>query len=111
MQGGTDGKRASGKDAPIAVFALRQDATSVGVLQTALSRFDAAKAQCFLPKDRHKLLGVIETAFGDLRPFNKLCRSILKEGVTDTGSAAAAPKAERRGGRWISFGRAVRILP
>ena len=64
---GPAGKHASGRDAPIAVFALRQDSASAQVLQTALCKFDASNAQCFLSKDRHKLLGVIETAFGDLR--------------------------------------------
>ena len=46
---------------------------------TALTRFDASKAQCFLHKDRERLLAVIESAFGDLRPFNRVVRSILAE--------------------------------
>ena len=32
-------------------------------------------------EDKHKLLAVIETGFGDLRPFNRVVRAILKERV------------------------------
>ena len=44
-----------------------------------LAHFDASKAQCFLPKDRDKLLAVIEGAFGTFEPFNKIVRSIFEE--------------------------------
>ena len=47
--------------------------------RSGLAAFDAARAQCFLPKDKHKLLSVIEAGFGDLRPFNRVVRAILKE--------------------------------
>ena len=47
---------------------------------SGLAAFDAAKAQCFLDKDRQKLLGVIEAGFGDLVPFNALVRNILAAG-------------------------------
>lgn len=43
----------------------------------ALSVFDAAKAQCYLPQDRQKLLAVIEAGFGDLVPFNRVVRGLL----------------------------------
>ena len=46
-----------------------------------LAAFDARKADCFLRQDKHKLLAVIETAFGELRPFNSVVRSILAERV------------------------------
>mgnify|MGYP007129134682 CR=1 FL=1 len=39
--------------------------------------FDAAKAECFLPKDRERLLAVIEAGFGDVREFNKIVRRIF----------------------------------
>lgn len=35
-----------------------------------LATFDAAKAQCFLESDKHRLLAVIEAGFGDCRDFN-----------------------------------------
>ena len=46
---------------------------------TALAKFDGAKANCFLPKDKQKLLAVIEAGFGDMAPFNKVVRKILKK--------------------------------
>ena len=51
--------------------------------RSALASFDAAKANCFLPKDKHKLLSVIEAGFGDLRPFNRVVRAILKERIDE----------------------------
>ena len=51
--------------------------------RSGLATFDAAKAKCFLPKDKHKLLSVIEAGFGDLRPFNQVVRAILKERIDE----------------------------
>ena len=51
--------------------------------RSGLAAFDAAKAKCFLPKDKHKLLSVIEAGFGDLRPFNGVVRAILKERIDE----------------------------
>ena len=48
----------------------------------ALAKFDAARARCFLQKDRQHLLAVMEAGFGDLRPFNKVVRTILNERKT-----------------------------
>ena len=48
-------------------------------VRDALSSFDARRARCYLPRDRHKLMGVVEAAFGDLRPFNRVVRSIFRE--------------------------------
>ena len=46
-------------------------------LRAAVDRFDAGKAQCFLPNDRERLLGVIEAGFGDLGAFNVEVRRLL----------------------------------
>jgi hypothetical protein len=43
----------------------------------ALQQFDASKARCFLPSDRERLLAVIETGFGDFKPFNLLVRNYV----------------------------------
>ena len=56
-----------------------------GILQAeSLRRFDAAKAKCFLARDRHHLWAVIEASFGTFTPFNAVVRRIfakqLKEG-------------------------------
>ena len=46
-------------------------------VRTALATFDAAKARCFLDKDRERLLGVVEAGFGDFTPFNKIVRGVF----------------------------------
>ena len=46
-------------------------------IHEGLAKFDARKAQCFLPRDRHKLCAIVEAGFGDLRPFNRVVRAIL----------------------------------
>ena len=52
--------------------------------RSSLAAFNASKAECFLRKDKHKLLSVIETGFGDLRPFNRVVRTILNERIGET---------------------------
>ena len=39
--------------------------------------FDAAKAQCFLARDRDRLLAVIEASFGDFYHFNRVVRTLF----------------------------------
>ena len=61
--------------------------------------FDAAKAQCFKAEDRQRLLGVVESGFGDFQEFNKLVRSIFRSRLEKSrdilsvadGLLAAAP--------------------
>lgn len=68
-------------------------------VERALLSFDALKAQCFLKGDRERLLGVIEAAFGDCKPFNKLVRGILThkgEASQPQGSDLEAPMRTRR---------------
>lgn len=45
-------------------------------LSHRFSSFDAGKASCFLERDRHHLLAVIESGFGSLLAFNCKIRSI-----------------------------------
>ena len=61
----------------------------------SLAAFDAVKAQCFLPKDKHKLLSVIEAGFGDLRPFNRVVRAILKERLTAAEQVGIEIKSDK----------------
>ena len=51
-------------------------ATAVHSIVSSLSTFDAAKAQCYLNRDRQRILATIETAFGSTVPFSKLVRAI-----------------------------------
>lgn len=58
------------------VLKLLDDSTN---LAESLHRFDAAKAKCYLDKDRQRLLAVIETSFGTMAPFNAAVRGIFAE--------------------------------
>ena len=65
-----------------------------------LLRFDASQAQCFLPKDRDKLLAVIEASFGTFQPFNKIVRRIFKEKLSlSTRTSRAMPAVSVEIGR------------
>ncbi len=67
-------------------------------------KFDAAKAQCFLAKDRQNLLAVIEAGFGDFVEFDKQVRDALLSraagnefvhvGGASTASAKVAPMSD-----------------
>ena len=57
-----------------------------GAIKAALAQFDAAQAQCTLARDRHRILAVIETAYGTVEPFNELVRDLF-------ASKLAAPSA------------------
>ena len=48
---------------------------SLGDLKQQFATFDAAKAQCFLPQDKHRLLAVVEAGFGDFKDFNTRVRT------------------------------------
>ena len=60
-----------------------------GEAHTLFASFDAAKAKCFKAKDRQHLLGVIESGFGDLVPFNKVVRGLL---ANEGSSRAVRPE-------------------
>ena len=80
-------------------------------VRESLSRFDASKARCFLSKDRHHLLAVMEAGFGDLQPFNRVVRRLLKERTVDR---RARPWALRRLGtssRVLITRTCSRVLP
>ena len=68
--------------------------------RSKLATFDAAKARCFLPRDRQRMLAVIESAFGDLRPFNQVVRGILRERRSSfSKQGVEAVDASKRGDR------------
>ena len=59
------------------------------LLTEQFATFDAAgKAQCFLAKDRQRLLAVIEAGFGDFYDFNRVARSFLASRLHDELSSA-----------------------
>ena len=58
-------------------------------LTEQFATFDAAKAQCFLAKDREHLLAVIEASFGDFYDFNRLARNLLTSRVRNALSSRA----------------------
>ena len=74
-------------DAPTSAVDGRR---SLDDLKHQFATFDAAKAQCFLPKDKHRLLAVVEAGFGDFKVFNKRVSEIL---VKEEEPAPATAKA------------------
>ena len=77
-------------------------------LVRSLSRFDAVKAQCRYDRDRQKLLGVIESSFGTVAPFNQVVLEVLNARVLGLKEASRRSTASRRSSRWIS-GQAASI--
>jgi hypothetical protein len=65
--------RMGGKHEDIVVKLLDSDSS----LAKNLQEFDAHKAKCSETMDQHTLWAVIESAFGDLVPFNKIVREIF----------------------------------
>ena len=54
-----------------------------------LAKFDAGKAQCFLPQDRERLLAVIEAGFGSFVPFNRIVRGLFAAKLARQGAGDA----------------------
>ena len=74
--------RMGGKHTDMVVKLLDSDSnsgSSGGSLAENLRKFDARKAKCYQAVDQHTLWAVIESAFGDLIPFNKIVREIFAE--------------------------------
>ena len=65
--------RMGGKSSDILVKLLSESVVA------SLAKFDAAKARCFLDKDRQGLLAVIEASFGTCAPFNKIIRALFSQ--------------------------------
>ena len=61
-------------------------------LKKQFATFDAAKAECFLPKDKHRLLAGVEAVFGDCKVFNQRVRSVFDDRLQETAKTLA-PKA------------------
>ena len=61
--------------------------------------FDAASAQCYKPSDRHRLLAVIEAAFGDCHGFNLVVRDIFaaKTGLQEDELATCSASSRASG--------------
>ena len=53
------------------------------LLTEGFATFDAGKAQCFLAKDRERLLAVIEAGFGDFDDFNRVAQSLFADRLHD----------------------------
>ena len=47
-------------------------------LKAKLASFDAEKAECFLEKDRQRLLAVVEAGFGNFAGFNTVVRNVFE---------------------------------
>ena len=62
------------------------------LLAKQFSTFDAAKARCFLSRDREHLLAVIESGFGDFHDF--IARKIFAKRVCDPTEFASRRMAD-----------------
>ena len=60
---------------PIAVGGA---APSLDAVRHSFRAFRGEKSECFLEEDREKLLGVIESSFGDFKQFNKAVRDVFE---------------------------------
>ena len=49
------------------------------VTNKSLATFNAANAQCYLARDRHRLLAVVESSFGDTHGFNRVVKAIFAQ--------------------------------
>ena len=67
-------------------------------LKAQFASFDAAKAECFLPKDRHRLLAIVEAGFGDFEEFNKLMRGVFETRLKSSGTQ-----------RWLQLRAAAKL--
>ena len=47
--------------------------------QALFAKFRASSARCYKARDRQHLLAVIESGFGDLKPFDKLVRGVFSD--------------------------------
>ena len=63
-------------------------------LKKQFAEFDAAKAECFLAKDKHRLLAVVEAGFGDFKMFNERVRSIFDDRLHEACAKTLVPKAQ-----------------
>jgi hypothetical protein len=64
----------------------------------ALKKFDALKAKCFFPRERERLLAVVEAGYGDVRPFNNQVRKILDGDDASIIDAVDSTSGESSGG-------------
>ena len=68
------------------------------LLKEQFATFNAGKAQCFLARDRERLLAVIEAGFGDYDDFNRVARKLLEAASRTTsflGTSGALARLSR----------------
>ena len=78
-------------------------------VRALFGRFNAAKAQCMKRRDKEKLLGVIESSFGELMPFSLLIRKLFAPEVA--GEAGPRRVAVGKASSSFFLRRAARVLP
>ena len=61
--------------------AMQDDAKRCPALYASFATFDAEKATCYMPEDRSRLLGVIESGYGSLDEFNIAVRYSFSQRV------------------------------
>ena len=97
-----------GELSQVQVYTLEGDG-----VESSLVRMDAAKARCFLDRDRQHLLAVIETGFGDARRFNLVLQGIFSEkGVAGAATkplslSSSSASGKKKGDKYKAAGREV----
>ena len=82
-----------GQVSKITVVPVGSERASLEAVKASFRSFKGEEAECFLPEDRHKLLGVVEASFGDLRQFDKLVRNVFEMRRTSSLVNARPPTA------------------
>ena len=85
--------RMGGSPSDVTVYRVGGEKVSV-----ALKKFDALKAKCFFPRERERLLAVVEAGYGDVRPFNNQVRKILDGNDASIIDAVDSANVESSGG-------------
>ena len=64
------------------------DERAVEDVYAQLHNFDANLCECFVPEERERLLGIIESAFGGLHSFNEvMARTFVRHSPSAAGGA------------------------
>ena len=95
----------------VTVVALVEDASGANseeALRLNFASFQASKACCFDPNDKHRLLAVIESGFGDFLEFDRLVRSMFSQKTSYKRSLKKSPTVKT--GRQVHPAPAVGAL-
>ena len=62
----------------LTVSNVAEDAAGAQLTDYLLHRFDVRHASCYLQSDKHRLLAVVEAAYGDTAQFNRVVQDLFR---------------------------------